>query len=108
MADRKNKPGLALRRSCSILDHPGPDDLIRFSWFGKSFFFERGLADWKLYYKVRNMVWLKRRQSGALKSLAMATTYYFATAWIDGTQRLPLVWEAVRDGWRGKLGRWKE
>jgi rhamnopyranosyl-N-acetylglucosaminyl-diphospho-decaprenol beta-1,3/1,4-galactofuranosyltransferase len=90
----------------SILDHPGPDDLIRFSWLGKSFFFERGLVDWKLYYKVRNMVWLKRKQSGVPKAAAMAIAYALATAWIDGAQRLPLVWEAVRDGWRGRLGRW--
>ncbi len=90
----------------SILDHPGPDNLAHLSVLGKNLFFERGLADWKLYYKVRNMVWLKRRQSGGLKALAMAATYALATAWIDGTQRLPLVWQAARDGWRGRLGKW--
>jgi rhamnopyranosyl-N-acetylglucosaminyl-diphospho-decaprenol beta-1,3/1,4-galactofuranosyltransferase len=91
----------------SILDHPGPDDLVRLKLLGKHFFFERGLADWKLYYKTRNMVWLKRRQSGALKAIATALAYPMATAWIDGTQRLPLVWEAVKDGWCGRLGKWK-
>ena len=92
----------------SVLDHPGPEDLLRFSLAGKSFFFERGLADWKLYYKIRNMVWLKRRQSGAIKALAMGMTYTLATLWIDGAQRWPLVVEAVRDGWRGKLGKWRK
>jgi len=89
----------------SILDHPGPDNIVHLTFLGKSLFFERGLADWKLYYKVRNMVWLKRRQSGVLKALAMAATYALATARIDGTQRLSLVWEAVRDGWCGRLGK---
>ena len=91
----------------SILDHPGPDNLVHLTVLGKSLFFERCLADWKLYYNVRNMVWLKRRQSGSLKALAMAVSYALATARIDGGQRLPLVWEAVRDGWCGRLGKWK-
>ncbi|MEI6177369.1 MAG: glycosyltransferase [Verrucomicrobiota bacterium] len=91
----------------SILDHPGPVNLVQLTLFGKSLFFERGLADWKLYYKVRNMVWLKRRQSGTIKALSMAITYALVTARIDGTQRLSLVWEAVRDGWCGRLGKWK-
>jgi GT2 family glycosyltransferase len=91
----------------AIMDHPGPDDLVHVEFFGKNFFFERGLADWKLYYKVRNMVWLKRRQSGSVKAAAMAITYALASAWIDGAQRLPLVWEAICDGWRGRLGKWK-
>jgi rhamnopyranosyl-N-acetylglucosaminyl-diphospho-decaprenol beta-1,3/1,4-galactofuranosyltransferase len=90
----------------AVMDHPGPDNLIHWSLLGKHFFFERGLADWKLYYKVRNMVWLKRQQSGHLRAFAMALAYALATSRIDGARRLPLVWEAARDGWRGKLGRW--
>ena len=75
-------------------------------FFGRHFFFEQGLADWKLYYKIRNMVWLKRRQSGDLRAMAMAMSYAFAAMWIDGPERLPLVWEAAKDGWRGRLGKW--
>jgi rhamnopyranosyl-N-acetylglucosaminyl-diphospho-decaprenol beta-1,3/1,4-galactofuranosyltransferase len=89
----------------AVIDHPGPEDLIHLRIFGRNFFFERGLADWKLYYKVRNMVWLKRRQSGNLRAFAMALAYALATSWIDGARRLPLVWEAASDGWSGKLGK---
>lgn len=90
----------------SVLDHPGPQHIVHWRMLGKNFFFERGLADWKLYYKVRNMVWLKRRQAGAWAALAMVLTYALATAWLDGPQRLALVCSAARDGWRGRLGKW--
>lgn len=93
--------------TAAVLDHPGPSDLVRHRFFGKSLFLERGLADWKLYYKVRNMVWLKRRQGGACSALAMALAYVWGVGREDGFHRLPLWWEAVRDGWRGRLGRWR-
>jgi GT2 family glycosyltransferase len=90
----------------AVLDHPGPANLVHWQLLGKNFFFERGLADWKLYYKVRNMVWLKRRQTGCGRAIAMALTYAAATVLIDGPRRLPLVWRAACDGWRGRLGKW--
>ena len=90
----------------AVMDHPGPENLIHWHFAGKHLFIERGLADWKLYYKARNMVWLKRRQVGGLRAIAMALSYALATAWIDGPQRLPLVIKAARDGWCGRLGRW--
>jgi len=89
----------------SVLDHPGPAEVIRWSFLGKNLFLEAGLADWKLHYKIRNMVWLKRRQSGAAGALLMALAYAAGIASVDGPQRLPLVWRAFLDGWRGKLGR---
>lgn len=89
----------------AVMDHPGPADLVRWRLLGRSLFLERGLSDWKLHYKVRNMVWLKRRQSGAFGALAMALAYALCVASVDGVGRLPLVWKAFRDGWRGKLGR---
>ena len=91
----------------AIMDHPGPDDLVHLRFFGKNFFFERGLADWKLYYKVRNMVWLKRRQNGSIRAIAMAVAYGMASGWFDGFRRIWLVWEAAEDGWSGRLGKWK-
>lgn len=92
----------------AILDHPGPDHLIHWQWFGKSFFFESGLAKWKLYYKVRNMVWLKRRQTGNLRALQMAIIYTVAATMIDGPKRIPLLWRAISDGWNGNLGKMSE
>jgi len=90
----------------AVMDHPGPENLCHWKILGKNFFFERGLPDWKLYYKVRNLVWLKLRQSGKLRALAITLTYAVAASWIDGAGRLPLIWQAARDGWRGKLGKW--
>jgi GT2 family glycosyltransferase len=91
----------------SILDHPGPSDIIRWKFLGKHLFFEPGLADWKLFYKIRNMVWLKKRQSGAFNAFAMAMAYLVATAKIDGLHRVPLVLEAALDGWNARLGKWR-
>ena len=91
----------------SILDHPGPSDIIHWKCFGKHLFFEPGLADWKLYYKIRNMVWLKKKQSGAFNAFAMAMAYLVATAKIDGHHRVPLVLEAALDGWKARLGKWR-
>lgn len=91
----------------AVMDHPGPENIVHWRMLGKNFFFEQGLADWKLYYKARNMVWLKRRQSGLLKAFGMALAYVFAVCRIDGARRLPLAWEAVRDGLDGKLGKWR-
>jgi GT2 family glycosyltransferase len=89
----------------AVMDHPGPADLVQWRFLGRSLFLERGLSDWKLHYKVRNMVWLKRRQSGAFGALSMALAYALCVASVDGPGRLPLVWKAFLDGWRGKLGR---
>ncbi len=89
----------------AVLDHPGPHNVVHWSFLGKNFFFERGLADWKLYYKVRNMVWLKRKQAGNLKALHIAAVYTFAAAIIDGPSRVPLLCRAIRDGWAGRLGK---
>jgi rhamnopyranosyl-N-acetylglucosaminyl-diphospho-decaprenol beta-1,3/1,4-galactofuranosyltransferase len=88
----------------SVMDHPGPQNVVHWKFLGKNFFFERGLADWKLYYKVRNMVWLKRRQSGNRRAVLMAITYAIAAVIIDGPERVPLLRRAIQDGWHGRLG----
>ena len=89
----------------AVLDHPGPENLLHWRFLGKHFFFERGLADWKFYYKVRNMVWLKRRQSGRLGAIRMALVYAAAAVLLDGPARIPLLWTAILDGWNSRLGK---
>ena len=89
----------------ALMDHPGPENVIQWRFLGKNLFFEKGLADWKLYYKVRNMVWLKRWQSGSPKAVSMAFAYAVAATVIDGPSRIPLLVRAIRDGWRGRLGK---
>ena len=90
------------------MDHPGSENLIHWSMFGKNLFIERSLSDWKLYYKVRNMVWLKREQSGGSGAIAIAMAYAGAISLLDGPDRLPLILRAARDGWSAKLGRWDQ
>lgn len=92
----------------AILDHPGPGDLVEWRFLGRRLFFEPALADWKLYYKVRNMVWLKRRQSGSFHAASMAAAYAVVAVRVDGLHRLALVAEAAWDGWTGRLGRWEK
>lgn len=89
----------------SVLDHPGPVDLVEWKFLGKRLYLERGLADWKLYYKVRNMVWLKKKQAGRVSALAMGLAYGAAVAMVDGAGRVGICWDACRDGWTGRLGR---
>ena len=91
----------------SVLDHVGPKSLVTMRFLGKNFFYEKGLSDWKLYYKVRNMVWLHRRSRGGFRAMLMAMAYAFIGVKIDGFTRMPLLWEAICDGWSGKLGKWE-
>jgi len=103
-AERAGIPYFACRNA--IMDHPGPDDLVEWKCFGKRLFYERGLADWKLFYKVRNMVWLKKHYNGRLKAAGMAGAYTLAAITLDSPRRLPLLAQAIRAGWQGKLGKW--
>lgn len=91
----------------SVLDHKGPDDLVHLRFLGKNLFLERGLNDWKLYYKIRNMVWLRLQQAGWLSAFFMAAAYLVAVSWVDGAQRIPLILAATKDGLIGRLGKWR-
>lgn len=105
---RIEKNGFAFEAvTTAVMDHPGADNLIHLRFLGKNFFFEKRLADWKLYYKVRNMVWLKRRQQGEFKASLVTLAYALASICFDGPRRLPLIREAAADGWRGRLGKWR-
>lgn len=106
---RMQQAGIGQRAvMASILDHPGPISLCHASFCGKSIYFEPGLADWKLYYKVRNMIWLQRRKRGLPSSLALFLAYIAIVSRHDGGHRIPLLFEAAFDGWLGNLGRWKK
>ena len=105
---RMEKGGFAQEAALrSVLDHKGPDDLVHLKFLGKNLFLERGLNDWKLYYKIRNMVWLRLRQAGWLSAIFMAAAYLVAVSWVDGAQRIPLILSAAKDGLIGRLGKWQ-
>ena len=91
----------------AVLDHPGPARLKHLRLFGKNFFWEPGLPIWKMYYQVRNSIWLKRRLSGRLGA-AMITSAHLAVNMIFehwSWNRLSALAKACRDGWLGRLGK---
>jgi len=89
----------------AVMDHPGPQNMVEIVFLGKRLFFEKHLPDWKFHYKVRNMVWLKRQQSGSAKAFLTALSYAMVSLRFDGPSRIPLAWKASFEGWRGDLGR---
>lgn len=106
---RFQKAGIGQRAATgSILDHPGPPFLMSVRFLGRNLYFEPGLSDWKLYYKIRNMVWLQMLKKGGIHAFAMAIAYAWVIARNDGFHRMGLVGEACIDGWKGSLGRWSK
>ena len=91
----------------AIMDHPGPQNMIHWKFLGRSLFLERDLADSKLYYKVRNMVWLKRQQAGNIEAALMALAYLGGISLLDGPRRIPLLWSSIRHAFQGQLGAMK-
>ncbi|MFT3989920.1 MAG: glycosyltransferase [Luteolibacter sp.] len=91
--------------AASILDHPGPRQLIHWQFRGYHLFLETGLEDWKLYYKVRNMVWLKLQESGALRAAMISAAYFFGILRIYGLSKRSIMIKAIQDGWNGRLGK---
>lgn len=91
----------------AILDHPGPVGMEMWKFFGHRLFIEKGLRGWKLYYKVRNMVWLKTQQSGLIGGWGMAVAYGTALLAKEGAAKevIGTWWRAVRDGMAGRLGK---
>ncbi len=88
----------------ATMDHPGPAKMIHWRFLGRSLFLERSLVDSKLYYKVRNMVWLKRKQAGNLEATLMALAYVGGVTALDGPARLPMLAKAIWHAWRDRLG----
>jgi GT2 family glycosyltransferase len=92
------------------LEHPGPERFVRWSLLGRKLYLEPGLAETKLYYKLRNMVWIKRREGGLPAAFAMAASYAIGLARID--TMTPRRWRVFRlalsDGLKGRLGRLDE
>jgi rhamnopyranosyl-N-acetylglucosaminyl-diphospho-decaprenol beta-1,3/1,4-galactofuranosyltransferase len=93
----------------SLLSHPGPADLRCWSLFGKRLYLERGLAPAKVYYKVRNMVWIRKEHFGRISAAAIGAAYAAGILAVDGWSkaRLRLLAGAIADGWHGRLGPWR-
>ncbi len=98
----------------AILDHPGPQQLNHVAFLGKHFFWEEGLSPWKLYYKVRNAVWMSCRDRAWGRACLMTLMQMLVLLLVDRQRDLRTQWLcwlavmlAVIHGWRGQLGRLK-
>ena len=91
----------------SVLDHPCAKNLRCWRIWGKEFWFESGLEDWKFYYEVRNTVWLKFREESRLQGTVIALLHGVATFLHDGWSASRWrIWRlAFADARSGRLGR---
>ena len=91
----------------AVLDHPGAAQMEHLQFFGKHFFWEPNLPEWKLYYKIRNAVWLRIRNKSKWAGCATAIVSVLAVCRYDRWSwlRCRVVGRALTDAWHGKLGR---
>lgn len=93
--------------SSSILRHPIAGPLVTISLGDFKLCLERHLTADKLYYRIRNMLWIKREESGWAASTILACGYFLLlTCWfrpIGATLRV--FGEAFRDALAGRLGK---
>lgn len=91
----------------SILRHPvaGPVETITLGDY--KLWLEHNLQGDKLYYRIRNMLWIKKEESGALPSALLATGYLFLL--LRGFRplipALQVFKEALLDAFAGRLGK---
>lgn len=92
----------------SLLEHPAPQNILRFQFLGRNFFYEPGLAPWKAYYVVRNRACIHRRFADTLIEgwfKAWASVFFFvlmAIAVDDRKWRRTCIY--FKAGWRGFRG----
>ena len=91
----------------SILRHPvaGPVETITLGDY--KLWLEHNLQGDKLYYRIRNMLWIKREESGTLLSALLAAGYLFLL--LRGFRpllpALQVFKEALWDAFAGRLGK---
>lgn len=90
----------------SVLHHPPGGPMNRVTVAGRELVLDRGLSGAKLYYRLRNAWWLKRRDENAASAMVLALGHVGLLAkegvlWKSRIQ----VCRAAADAWRGCLGR---
>jgi rhamnopyranosyl-N-acetylglucosaminyl-diphospho-decaprenol beta-1,3/1,4-galactofuranosyltransferase len=90
----------------SILHHPPIGDFNRWRLFGREIVLEKNLTGDKLYYRLRNSLWMTYRENGVFAALAESMLYFAALSYWRGfdIDWLPLWWQAQQDARANRLG----
>jgi rhamnopyranosyl-N-acetylglucosaminyl-diphospho-decaprenol beta-1,3/1,4-galactofuranosyltransferase len=93
--------------SASILRHPVAGPLLTLSFGDYKLCLENNLGADKLYYRIRNMVWIKGRESGKITAAILASGYFLLLLrWFRPFRPASGIFiEAVRDAFTGRLGK---
>jgi rhamnopyranosyl-N-acetylglucosaminyl-diphospho-decaprenol beta-1,3/1,4-galactofuranosyltransferase len=91
----------------SVLRHPIAGALRMFSIFGARVCLERGLEGDRLYYRLRNMLWIKNQENGLFGALMLATGYLLLLTQEHAKffSALRILREALKDALAGNLGK---
>ncbi len=94
----------------SILRHPVAGPTVSITVGDYKLWLENNLQGDKLYYRIRNMLWIKRRESGSLVSFLLTVGYLFLL--LRGFRplfpALQVLKEAMMDAFAGRLGKRRE
>lgn len=91
----------------SVLRHPRGANFRKVSLFGRQFFVETNLKGDKLYYRIRNMLWVKKTHSGLPTALIWAATHFcICVIWMRPFwSSITTFLAAVSDAFCNRLGR---
>lgn len=99
----------------SELEHPSAKlELLHFHIGGRSYFYEPGLADSRLYYKIRNWAWLQRLKHPGNPLHRLIACGFYALLTINAMlrtdevslRRIYTLFRALHNGFYGKLRPW--
>jgi len=93
--------------SASILRHPIAGPLVTLSFGDYKLCLERNLGADKLYYRIRNMIWIKRWESGRVTATILAAGYFLLLLrWFRPFRASSAIFiAAVYDAVTGRLGK---
>lgn len=91
----------------SVLRHPVAGPFLKLSWGRHKLSLEQNLSGDKLYYRIRNMIWIKHRDSGFLAASIMTIGYLtLIVKWFRPLgANLKILFEAATDAAMNRLGR---
>jgi rhamnopyranosyl-N-acetylglucosaminyl-diphospho-decaprenol beta-1,3/1,4-galactofuranosyltransferase len=90
----------------SILHHPPIGPLNHCRLFGREIVLEKNLTGDKLYYRLRNSLWMTRQENGGFAAFAESVLCFAALSCWRGLKFswLPIWWQAQQDARANRLG----